>query len=163
MELTKLFNMQEKLDERIVTDKNLKGRDLLPERVLALKVELAECANEWRGFKFWSSNKQVKSQSALLEEYVDALHFVLSIGIDIGFAKTYEYKKVKTHPSTTRTFNYVYKLIDLIDAGESHTYYSLLNGFLALGIDRLGFTWKQIEQAYFDKNKINHVRQDTGY
>jgi dimeric dUTPase (all-alpha-NTP-PPase superfamily) len=27
----------------------------------------------------------------------------------------------------------------------------------------LGFNGDEIEQAYFAKNKINHVRQETGY
>jgi dimeric dUTPase (all-alpha-NTP-PPase superfamily) len=34
--------------------------------------------------------------------------------------------------------------------------------FFGLG-EMLGFTWDEIEQAYFAKNKINHVRQETGY
>jgi dimeric dUTPase (all-alpha-NTP-PPase superfamily) len=33
---------------------------------------------------------------------------------------------------------------------------------LSLG-EFLGFTGEEIEQAYFAKNKINHVRQETGY
>jgi dimeric dUTPase (all-alpha-NTP-PPase superfamily) len=60
-------------------------------------VELGECANEWRGFKFWSVN-QIPHTSAvrvptmmeedkeyynpLLEEYVDGLHFVLELGLN---------------------------------------------------------------------------------
>jgi dimeric dUTPase (all-alpha-NTP-PPase superfamily) len=82
-------------------------------------VELGECANEWRGFKFWSVNQLPHTSAVrtpcmmeedkeyynpLLEEYVDGLHFVLELGLD-----------------------------------------------------------EQIEQAYLAKNKINHVRQETGY
>ncbi|WP_176714346.1 dUTP diphosphatase, partial [Limosilactobacillus reuteri] len=34
--------------------------------------------------------------------------------------------------------------------------------FLGLG-KLLGFTWDEIEQAYFKKNEVNHKRQDSGY
>ncbi|ARF66689.1 hypothetical protein B7C51_20340 [Paenibacillus larvae subsp. pulvifaciens] len=37
-----------------------------------------------------------------------------------------------------------------------------LSHFYEIGT-RLGFTPEQIEQAYFDKNKINLERQSTGY
>jgi len=34
--------------------------------------------------------------------------------------------------------------------------------FIGLG-EMLGFSWKQVEDAYYAKNKINHERQDAGY
>lgn len=58
MNLIKLFEMQKVLDDRIVREKRLEGRDTLPEKILALQVELGECANEWRGFKFWSEDRE---------------------------------------------------------------------------------------------------------
>lgn len=58
MNLEKMFEMQKELDNRIIKEKGLEGRDLLPGLILALQVELAECANEWRGFKFWSNDQQ---------------------------------------------------------------------------------------------------------
>ncbi|MBE2947115.1 dUTPase, partial [Anoxybacillus flavithermus] len=45
MDLSKLFEMQRELDERIVREKGLDGQNLLPNKVLALQVELAELAN----------------------------------------------------------------------------------------------------------------------
>src|SRR6185312_3767022 len=91
MNLIKLFETQSKLDARIVEEKSLQGRDMLPEKILALLVELGELANEWRGFKFWS-NKQspairpsnpIEHGNPMLEEYVDCLHFILSIGLEL--------------------------------------------------------------------------------
>jgi dimeric dUTPase (all-alpha-NTP-PPase superfamily) len=38
----------------------------------------------------------------------------------------------------------------------------LFAAYLNLG-EMLGFTEEQIEQAYFEKNKINHQRQEVGY
>lgn len=34
--------------------------------------------------------------------------------------------------------------------------------YIGLG-EMLGFTWDQIEEAYYAKNKVNHERQNTGY
>src|SRR5690606_21727353 len=95
MNLYKLFKIQAKLDEKIVKEKGLEGQDLLDKKILALQVELGELANCWRGFKYWSNdqepitkidigNSQYSIVNPLLEEYVDCLHFILSIGNDIG-------------------------------------------------------------------------------
>lgn len=60
MEITleQLFDMQKELDARIIREKELEGVDLLPNTVLALQVEIAELANEWRGFKHWSNDQK---------------------------------------------------------------------------------------------------------
>lgn len=47
-------------------------------RLLALLVELHELANETKCFKFWSVNPNGKKDKILME-YVDVLHFTLSI------------------------------------------------------------------------------------
>jgi len=60
MELTALYEMQKALDARIIEEQGLEGVDLLPNTVLALQVEIAELANEWRGFKHWSCRRTPK-------------------------------------------------------------------------------------------------------
>jgi dimeric dUTPase (all-alpha-NTP-PPase superfamily) len=54
MNLEKLFDAQKVLRDRI----NYNGEDRFNKLVLALLVEIGECANEWRGFKFWSKNQE---------------------------------------------------------------------------------------------------------
>ncbi|MEV2911136.1 dUTP diphosphatase, partial [Paenibacillus larvae] len=76
MNIEKMFEMQKELDMRIIKEHGLEGQDLLPNTVLALQVEIAELANEWRGFKHWSNNREPGNT---LEEYVDCLHLFLSI------------------------------------------------------------------------------------
>ncbi|MFB6366866.1 dUTP diphosphatase [Paenibacillus elgii] len=86
--------MQKELDARFIKEKGLEGVDLLPNTVLALQVEIAELANEWRGFKYWSNDQEPrfnvlevggidcseeKLVNRVLEEYADCLHFFLSI------------------------------------------------------------------------------------
>lgn len=108
MNLTKLFETQKILRDRI----NYNEPDRFNKLILALLVELGECANEWRGFKFWSTDQESKTldldlgklkelrklfknldkvdgfnlwdytKNPLLEEYVDGLHFVLELGLE---------------------------------------------------------------------------------
>src|SRR5690625_2846559 len=100
MNLEKLFQAQKELDDRIIKEKGLKGRDLLDKKILALQVELGELANEWEMFKFWKENPEPRNycmaceipeveahdcHNSLLEEYVDSLHFILSIGLEMDF------------------------------------------------------------------------------
>src|SRR5690625_7095831 len=58
MNLTKLFETQRELDNKIVEEKGLQGQDLLDKKILALQVELGELAQNWRGFKFWSEDQE---------------------------------------------------------------------------------------------------------
>ncbi|OQP08284.1 dUTP diphosphatase, partial [Geobacillus thermoleovorans] len=74
MKLQKLFEAQRELDEHI--DKiHPREKTRLEEKILALQTELGEIANEWRQFKFWSNDREPRTER-LLEEYVDGLHFV---------------------------------------------------------------------------------------
>lgn len=181
MNLQKLFKMQKVLDDHIMDEHpELKWQNNLDWKVLALLVEIGECANEWRGFKKWSKNQKPntavsvldelngkqfwKPVNPLLEEYVDCLHFILSIGLELSF------QEVSLHlvhiDEVQEMYLKVYKLaLMLRQSGRSHKefyYEELISNFLGLG-KALGFTWEQIEQAYMDKNAVNHARQDGGY
>jgi len=177
---------QKKLDDRIVEEKGLQGVNLLDEKILALQVELGELANEHRGFKFWSENQTAITLAArktgngkgetynpLLEEYVDCLHFILSIGLEIGIRPdelkdlhiwnadgVSQFNSLFAYASELYTF---YWSVEYTKEEMKSKYINLLEGLLGLGIYGLGFTWEQIEQAYYDKNKINHERQDNNY
>lgn len=174
MNLNKLFQIQSGLDYHIVKEKGLEGQDLLDKKILALQVELGELANEWRGFKFWSKNQSPqdfhlengKLKNPLLEEYVDCMHFILSIGLNIGVKSYDPIKLISLTNDITGQFNTIFKLIGQWEKVflfiDHDPYHVVVNEFLNLG-EKLGFTWKQIEQAYLDKNKINHERQLNGY
>lgn len=214
MNLQKLFTAQAELDAFIeqqhpTTD----GENRLEKKVLALLVELGECANEWRGFKFWSNDQEpktgeehrciqckgdglvpdfikfknnngnkfkfcprcggsgaVKSKNPLLEEYVDCLHFILSIGNDLrvkdlGF---WVFDSAKSW-TVENYFNYTFsKVVSLADSlqGKKYSigydYYSAIRTIARLG-HKLGFTEEQIEQAYWTKYEVNKQRQRDGY
>jgi len=67
-----------------IENKNLGNEVLFERKVLVLLVEIGELANQTRCFKFWSK-KAVLQKSVILEEFVDGVHFILSIGIELGY------------------------------------------------------------------------------
>ncbi|QCR33150.1 dUTP diphosphatase [Lysinibacillus sp. SGAir0095] len=201
MNLQKLFEAQAILDEHILNEHPEIGQNEsnLDWKLLALQVELGECANEWRGFKKWSKEQEPRTmlftwvdglgkcveskydprlliengqfnafrvKNPLLEEYVDCLHFILSIGIELDLEVEFDWDELASdEKDIAKQFLTVHVAIaDLSDypwiAGSY--WRELFEEFYLLG-KLLGFTWEQIEQAYYDKNKINHERQESGY
>src|SRR5690625_3503887 len=101
-----LFEMQQKLDTYIKDNHNLENENLFDKKILALLVELGEIANETRCFKFWST-KEPNSIDIILEEYVDNIHFLLSIGLEKGFTFS-QANILATTRSKTEQFNKVF-------------------------------------------------------
>ena len=116
-----------------------------------------------------SSGDVYKEYNPLLEEYVDCLHFILSIGLELGMDEVadeldFEYAGrdiidcfVDLNSDITDLY-YIRENDDL----NSYLHESLFSKFIRLG-ELLGFTWDEIEQAYFEKNAENHRRQEVGY
>mgnify|MGYP005652090779 CR=1 FL=1 len=162
MNLRKLFDMQKVLDQRIIDQHELDDQELFPNKSLALLVEVGELANEWQGFKHWKVDPQPKA--GMLEEYVDCLHFILSIGNDLGFDDNYH----SVHGSfqmlnIVEQFEVIFHTASSLSVNKTlENYQNLFELFLGLG-EMLGFTTHQIELAYVGKNTINHTRQESGY
>src|SRR5699024_283134 len=160
MNLNTLFKKQQHLDEHIVKEKDLRGQDLLNYKLTALSVELGECLNEFpKIFKFWS-NKDNNRENGI-EEFVDCVHFAISIANDLGYT-SHEY--IKTSP---KDLNNLYiglqnVLATLSVSRKERHVQSLLNNLISLGY-QLGFTEDDVLNAYEDKNKENHRRQETNY
>ncbi|MCV9886262.1 dUTP diphosphatase [Metabacillus halosaccharovorans] len=162
MNLEKLLKMQRAFDDRIIDKHELDGQELFLNKIIALKVELGELANEWQGFKYWKEDPQPKPD--MLEEFVDCLHFILSIGLELEFNVTehYIHNSFET-VSIIDHFDMIYDQISTVKLRQTiDSYQTLLEFFLGLG-ERLGFTPEMIEAAYLMKNKVNHERQDQGY
>ncbi len=185
LNLAPLFDMQRQLDEHIEKEHpRREGEDRLAKKILALQVELGELANEWRGFKFWSKDQSPRigipsvhydenlghdvveyvGPNPLLEEYVDCLHFILSIGLETGKYKEVEFQALYAdEQDIVMQFNVLFdKVGDFYAYRTKGNYQIVLSLFLALG-EMLGFTWEQIEEAYMKKNVENHRRQEVGY
>ncbi|WP_077621293.1 dUTP diphosphatase [Sediminibacillus massiliensis] len=160
MDWEHLFHTQNILDKHIAANHQLAPEQLMDKKILALLVEVGELANETRCFKFWS-NKQQSEKSVILEEYVDGLHFILSIGLDRSFS--YESGAVASSSDITEQFNRVFEQIIVLKRNPSkETYKELFDTYITLGYS-LGFTEQDIMSSYDDKNKVNHQRQEQGY
>lgn len=154
--------MQKELDQRIETKHQLQNERLLERKVLALLVEIGELANETRCFKFWSL-KPPSKEEVILEEYVDGLHFLLSIGLELHMSDINDMVPTKSNESLTNQFLTIYHEASLLKENLSvNTYLHLFQLYLNLGLS-LGFTMNQIYDAYVSKNEINHERQNQGY
>lgn len=162
MDLTKLFELQYNLDTRIETQHKLENENLVDRKILALLVELGELANETRCFKFWSL-KSPSEASVILEEYVDGIHFLLSLGIEFGYENKIFIKKCNQSGAVVDQFLAVYQEINYFHQQPTlENYEKLMTQYLFLG-ELLGFSFEQISEAYISKNVVNHVRQDQGY
>lgn len=212
MNLTELFETQAALDEHIMQEHPvLQGQNNLDWKLLALQVEIGECANEWSGFKKWSKNQKprtwdrihcpscekkgyyrgnspvdevkgrhglgnhwyycpdcagylVVDKNPLLEEYVDCLHFILSIGLEISVKEELDWDDITTNESyiTHQFLEITARILELDQWENKDSWEELFEEFYLLG-KMLGFTWEQVEEAYFKKNKINHDLQESGY
>lgn len=182
MDLVKIFAMQKELDNHILKEQGL-TKTPFNDRVLAFIVELGECANEWKGFKFWKVPHKRKPNTwaqrgaammpedqewynPLLEEFVDKVHFIASLGISMNVnPEKVVVKNLDVWKADSITEQYI------LMAGKAYELYlyhnrmdwnTLLRMLLALG-EMLGFSKEQIEDAYIKKNTLNHERQVNGY
>ncbi|WP_277547618.1 dUTP diphosphatase [Brevibacillus laterosporus] len=210
--LETLFEKQKQLDDYIIKKKGLDTlpkQELLNNTVLALQVEICELANEWRGFKHWSEDREPKSgyealidcdkcsgrgfwfngprvlcekcnhsgkvTNPLLEEYVDCLHFFLSIARQLGLSTDDLYAwedqlEGQTTILLTELLMNVGQIIgdqifankpkDVFQHRREHFRASLFI-FYNLGEQRLGISYEDMVQAYLDKWKINIQRQES--
>ena len=161
MNLDELFKLQMKLDKKIVEQHSLQDRSLVSEKILALQVEIGELANETRCFKYWSTKKP-SDKSVILEEYVDCIHFLLSIGIEFNFTDILVNAVSSDVKLTDQFINIYIDLNDFIICSSKDHYFTLFEDFLSLG-SSIGFSEEDIIQYYYKKNNINHERQASGY
>src|SRR5690625_1898343 len=193
MDLNTLFEKQMELDAHITQKRNLEGQPLLDKRIVALICELYECVNEARFFKFWSDNQKPRTliwkcdvcgseeeehidcayadcnhnpftmipTNPLLEEYVDTIHFALSIANDLGYHK-HEYIKTQPKDLNDLVIGITNVATVLSMSKDKDHVSSLINNIIALGY-QLGFTEKEVIEAYHEKNKENYARQKSNY
>lgn len=201
MDIKKLFETQAALDEHIMQEHpELKGQNNLDWKLLALQVELGECANEWRGFKKWSKDQEPRTHKVvhchsckgngfflgfqnaqedctycegtgvqeecnpLLVEYVDCLHFILSIGLELVINPTLDWDDITTDESdiTRKFLENTSRILEVDQWENTDSWEELFEEFYLLG-KLLGFKWDEVEDAYYAKNKVNHARQENGY
>lgn len=202
MNLEKLLEMQRVLDEQIINGKEIKlsAEELFFNTVVALDVELSEFANEGRWFKVWSDDQKPRNKvfkpyinpmrgeggeytNPLLEEFVDGVHFFLSIANQKGwqesmylYEESVEERRVEgldggLNGAFLEMKFWLMKMSfeksknEFILGRPTNEWYFRTAWFIYICIGLVGFdfTPEQIEQAYIAKNEVNHKRQESGY
>ncbi|MEK4030730.1 dUTP diphosphatase [Pseudobacillus sp. FSL P4-0506] len=126
------------------------------------------------------------TRNLLLEEYVDCLSFFLSIANEKGWQESLyihqeavlDIQREGFQGGLTGAFNEMtYLLLKSymeIDRDEKIEQYFAITKqefnfksawflFVAIGLVGFKFTEEQIEEAYMNKNAVNHTRQENGY
>lgn len=165
-QLIELLKMQKELDESILKKRGIAE---YPESNIkvALFVELGEMMNEFPSrFKHWKKQPQDNRFQGLME-YVDALHFALSLlnrmeadpaEVDEKLRNADIYKEC-----SDIKWNRLEMYLEAVSADLStDDYVDLLFDMFALG-NEFGFTWEEIYQTYKAKNAINYQRLKNGY
>ncbi|MCM3637182.1 dUTP diphosphatase [Sporosarcina luteola] len=161
MELATLFTMQRQLDAYIQQNQFV-TEDVFNKKGLALLIELAELANETRCFKFWST-KGPSERNVILEEYVDSIHFLLSLGIEKELDNLDVWPTGEIEGDLTEIFLHTIKAIqEFLVTTDMESYKSIWIHYGAIA-NRLEISYNEIMKAYVDKNEENYKRQQTGY
>jgi dimeric dUTPase (all-alpha-NTP-PPase superfamily) len=160
LDLSPLVHYQAQLDDRIHTTHNETRASTRTKRILALMVEIAELANETRSFKYWSV-RGANARSELLEEFIDTIHFTLSLGLDLN-----QHSAI-VEASPDADLNQLF--IDWMQAccTLEHTFdaqhYQALLTYVPRIAATLGFSEAEILASYVAKNEKNHQRQNEAY
>lgn len=112
---------------------------------------------------------EIRFANRVLEEYIDCVHFFLSLAIYRGWEDHLYINEVAIEralksgvtEALLETKYWVAKMYMENDRDES--FKNAWYVFLAIGMAGFGFTWEKIYEAYLAKNRINHERQATGY
>lgn len=158
-DLNELKSYQKTLDDAILDKHSLRVEDTIMDRKLALLVELGEFANETRCFKYWSL-KDSSAKDVLLEEYVDGIHFIVSLAnqfdIDLGSDVAQE------DLTLSELLLNAYQAISLINVSNHENFTDLLKWYYAIAT-KLEFSQADIIDAYMRKNQVNFDRQESDY
>ena len=164
-----LHKKQKSLDADIIEKHNLKAVNLFNNKVIALDVELGECFNEIESFKHWKKNK---GKTNVLEEACDALHFILSLANDCKhkLAKPTDCFKSPLNQNWVDYFLIDRKIIAIKKNLWTKFYVSkdpyilniILRDLMTI-LNLLGYSWEDLKEAYYKKNKINFKRQEENY
>lgn len=162
MDIKKMLDAQAELDKVNMEKGGIKEYPLDMVQT-AYRVELGELLQEWKQFKFWKINKGEIDRDKMLEEWADCMHFALSLeNYDICHNEGY-YDYISKHAEED-VEKYLYAENDIyIVLKRCFTDFNYTVEYtIILGL-KLGFTMEELEQAYWNKNKINWDRIENNY
>lgn len=163
--LPTLLKKQQELDDYIMRERFLTHDETIEQRKLAFVVELAELAQEWRGFKYWSDNQEPSDK--MLEEYVDVLHFALSLHNYYGGETAFTVDSIKSTSEVWKDDGKA-RALKMFSVILEHNYdYSWCDGLTLYMVAVLSMCLElqvdDILKEYDRKYQINIERQNNGY
>lgn len=102
----------------------------------------------------------------LIEEFSDCLHFLLSLANQLDYEIDTKLIKIAKYPRNQLDTLYVAlqnKIINLATGYDKLGSLKSLVSFYMSYVNELGITPQELEQAYYDKNKVNYERLENGY
>ena len=165
-QIKEMMKLQKALDIRVRENNEIElDKDLTLEKFLALKTELYEFINELESFKYWKKNK---GKDHILEEACDTLHFILSLAIDKEVDMNIEEKEIKELGEVDKIeTNELLAMSDFLisDCMIDNDWIALkpVLTIMLIVLKRVGFDKEDLYNAYIEKNKVNHQRQDNNY
>lgn len=157
-QLKELLEMQRILDKNIMKEHELVYDEHIANNIkVALIVEVGELMNEFpTKFKHWKKSAVDNREKGLIE-FVDCLHFILSLTnyYDLNDDRIYDYEECNLLKIGT------YSLSEMLS--KLCSFNTLSNEYLFEIGNFLGFTWEEIYQAYKDKNAVNYERLKENY
>ena len=160
LDLSPLVHYQAQLDDRIHTAHNQTRASTRSKRILALMVEIAELANETRSFKYWSVRGS-NDKDALIEEFIDTIHFTLSLGLDLN--QTHCRCEAEEAGDVNQLFIEWLKACGDLDEVFDVDHYQKVLSFIPRLALAFNFSQAEIMDVYRHKNEKNHQRQDQAY
>lgn len=162
-QLSEIRELQTKLDERIKKEKGLEETDLSLEKHIAIKTELFEFINEIEGFKWW---KEHKGKPNIVKEACDTLHFAMSLAID-NDVEILSPDNEENYNKNNYDLNGLCVTLDFMlnDMYIERDYIGLTHfiTLMCIVLDLCGYSADDLYNAYIEKNKENHKRQDNKY
>ena len=163
--IKEMLQMQEKLDEAIMKEYGLTEIDKEKLR-FAILDEVGELTHELKGeWCWWKKTQAPVDDNKVLGELIDIWHFVLSYQNHFnGGEKTllgYSYDKeiADDFLENLRAKKY---MLPIALSGLVRNKNSIVMVLVAI-TEYIGFTIKQVYEAYCDKNKVNYQRLKEGY
>ena len=159
-QLKELLEMQRVLDESIFKEHGITEYPI-ENMKLALFDELGELLHEFpTKYKHWKKTA-VDNREKGLEEYVDVLHFALSLSNYQGVKPT-DYLKYDRNKNNICEIDLSFLLMLVYDKVVYERGSRTLAYLFALG-NYFGFEWEEIYTTYKKKNEVNYQRLRSGY
>lgn len=158
-----LSEQQEFLDNKILEKHNLTlDHDMFRKKLIAFWVELGEYANEEKSFKYWKQGSP-GARNVQLEEYIDGLHFIISIGNQINFNfEHFNFNDLGYKNNIDCYFELIQDLTSLVNNPNSETFANIFNAFLQIAKVQ-NYSEDELIETYKAKHEKNQQRQVDNY